>query len=70
MNRFKVGDLVKLGPPDSVVGMYGVIQEVSRRNEVSGPNGDWFTVHHYTVLIDGELYRQIPQERLTLVSES
>tara|TARA_B100000131_G_scaffold162305_1_gene156982 strand:+ start:243 stop:455 length:213 start_codon:yes stop_codon:yes gene_type:complete len=70
MNRFKVGDLVKLGPPDSMVGMYGVIQEVCHHNEISGPNDDWFTVHHYTVLIDGELYRQIPQERLTLVSES
>ena len=70
MNRFKVGDLVKLGPPDSVVGMYGIIQEVHQRNEVAGPEDDWVRVYKYTVLIDGELYRRIPQERLTLVSES
>jgi len=70
MNRFKVGDLVKLGPPDSDPGIIGIVHRVHRRNEIVGPQDDWMAIYQYTVLIDGESYQQIPQERLTLVSNA
>jgi len=61
--RFKKGDLVKVRRLQGA----GIIQSVRSSREVSGPDGDFFTTRHYSVLLNGKIWR-IHEASLILVS--
>ena len=49
----QVGDLVKVKRLEGT----GLIQSVQTSRVVCGPNGDFFTTHHYRVLLNGKIWR-------------
>ena len=66
---FKKGDLVKVKPNSMIGSPVGIIQAVFRDSEICGPDGDFFTMRHYNVLVNGIVTR-FHQGSLTLVSRS
>ena len=61
----KKGDLVKVRRP--AIGAVGIIQAVFTDSEICGPDGDFFTMRHYNVLVNGIVTR-FHQDSLILVS--
>jgi hypothetical protein len=66
---FKKGDLVKVKPNSMIGSPVGIIQAVFRDSEICGPDGDFFTMRHYNVLVNGIVTR-FHQDSLILVSRS
>ena len=66
---FKKGDLVKVKPNSMIGSPVGIIQSVQTSREVCGPDGDFFTMRHYNVLVNGIVTR-FHQDSLMLVSRS
>ena len=66
---FKKGDLVKVNANSMIGSPVGIVQAVFSSSEICGPNGDFFTMRHYNVLVNGIVTR-FHQKSLTLVSRS
>jgi hypothetical protein len=47
----------------------GIVQAVFSNSEICGPDGDFFTMRHYNVLVNGIVTR-FHQNSLSLVSRS
>ena len=66
---FKKGDLVKVNENSMIGSPVGIVQAVFSNSEICGRDGDFFTMRHYNVLVNGIVTR-FHQNSLPLVSRS